>query len=146
MIIIKTMKRCAVSEYAKLYMSVFNHEPWNDSWTVETASVRIANMMKTSTFVGKAMYRDGVLLGLIWGQKEQYDLGIHFQIQEFCVGVDAQGKGYGTLLLDELRTVLQRQGITNIYLITSKGQKTEGFYQRKGFQTSDNMVLMYQVQ
>lgn len=140
---IANMELSDVAEYAKLFVSVFNSEPWNDKWTEETAVLRLENMMKTNTFIGKALYSENELIGFIYGQKEYYFNGIHFQIQEFCVKQIEQGKGFGKLLLQSLKEELTRIGdVVNIYLITSKGDRTEGYYQRRGFVTSDNMVLM----
>lgn len=99
-------------------------------------------MMKTETFVGEAVYSDGDLKGVIWGQKEQYFNGIHFQIQEFCVKTSEQKKGYGKCLLNALKEKLQKCGVTSIFLITSKGELTEGYYKKRDFATSDHMVLM----
>ena len=139
---IKDMELFYIAEYAELFVSVFNAEPWNDSWTKETAQIRIENMMKTDTFIGKALYADNDLKGIIWGQKEQYYDGTHFQIQEFCVKTSEQNKGYGSALLKALEKALSELGVINIYLITSKGAKTEGYYAKRGFVSSGNMVLM----
>lgn len=139
---ISDMSLDCLSEYAELFVSVFNSEPWNDSWTNETAVTRIENMMNTNTFIGKAIYCENDLKGIIWGQKEQYYNGVHFQIQEFCVKNTEQNKGYGKKLLQALKDELSAAGITNIYLITSKGERTEGFYAKRGFVTSDYMILM----
>lgn len=131
-----------LGEYAELFTEVFNAEPWNDSWTKELSAARIKGFMTTSTFLGKAIYADGELKGIIFGQKEQYFNGMHFQIQEFCVRTDEQKKGYGSALLEALERELDEIGAVNIFLITSKGERTEGYYSKKGFQTSDFMVLM----
>ena len=139
---IKDMILANLNEYTELFVSVFNSEPWNDSWTIETAQIRIENMMKTNTFVGKAIFCDDDLKGIIWGQKEQYYNGIHFQIQEFCVKISEQRKGYGKTLLRALKASLSEAGINNIYLITSKGERTEGYYSKRGFTTSEYMILM----
>lgn len=139
---ISDMELCRITEYAELFVSVFNSEPWNDSWTKETAIIRIENMMRTNTFIGKAIYFEDNLKGIIWGQKEQYYNGMHFQIQEFCVKTAEQNKGYGSALLQALENELSEIGIVNIYLITSKGEKTEDYYSRRGFVTSDQMILM----
>lgn len=138
------MRKIDLEKYVELFVSVFNTEPWYDSWTEETARIRIKNMMDTNTFIGKALIDNDNIIGMIWGQKEQYFDGIHFQIQEFCVRTNIQGKGYGTVLLDALKTSLKNDNISNIYLITSKGERTEGFYQKKGFQTSDYIIVMSQ--
>ena len=67
---IEDMLLADLDEYMELFVSVFNSEPWNDLWTKETARIRIENMMKTNTFVGKAIFCDDDLKGIIWGQKE----------------------------------------------------------------------------
>ena len=139
---IEKMSLKNLNEYSRLFASVFNSEPWNDSWTEETAALRIKNMINTDTFVGMALYCGGELKGMIWGQKEYYFNGIHFQIQEFCVKQSEQKKGYGKALLDELKSEMTSMGVVNIYLITSRGESMEGYYRRRGFITSDNMVLM----
>lgn len=136
------MELCHITEYAELFVSVFNSEPWNDSWTKESALIRIENMMRTNTFIGKAIYFGNDLKGIIWGQKEQYYDGMHFQIQEFCVKTEEQNKGYGKALLQALENELSEIGVVNVYLITSKGEKTEGYYRKRGFVTSDYMILM----
>lgn len=133
-----------IDRYVALYISVFNDKPWNDRWTQETANIRIRDMMDTHTFVGKALIEGDQLIGMIWGQKEQFYNGVHFQIQEFCVKSNLQGKGYGSMLLSALRDTLQTDNISNIYLITAKGERTEGYYLRKGFKTSSDMILMSQ--
>lgn len=139
---ITDMELSHVAEYAELFVSVFNAEPWNDSWTIETAQIRIENMMRTPTFIGKALYVDNALIGIIWGQKEQYYNGIHIHLQEFCVKTSEQNKGYGNTLLKALEKTLSEIGVKNIYLITSKGEKTEGYYAKRGFSTSGNTILM----
>ncbi len=132
-----------IKAYAKLFCSVFNSEPWNDKWTAETASLRIESMMNTNTFIGKALYSQNDLKGFIFGQKEYFFDGIHFQIQEFCVKTGEQKKGYGKTLLQALKDELTLTGgVTNIFLITLRGDRTEGYYRRRGFVTSDDMILM----
>ena len=63
-------------------------------------------MDKRNRFIGKALYADNDLKGIIWGQKEQYYNGTHFQIQEFCVKTSEQNKGYGNTLLKALEKTL----------------------------------------
>ncbi len=45
------MRKIDLEKYVELFVSVFNTEPWNDSWTEETARIRIKNMMDTNTFI-----------------------------------------------------------------------------------------------
>lgn len=129
-------------EYAELFVSVFNASPWNDRWTMLTAKLRLGELMDTSTFLGKAAYEDGRLLGIILGQKEHFFDGLRFQIQEFCVRAECQQSGCGSRLLSALREELNAIGVVNIYLITQRGESTEGYYRRRGFTTSDTFIVM----
>lgn len=139
---IEDMNQCDLQDYIKVFVSVFNNEPWNDSWTEETASNRLKGIMNTDTFVGKCIIENETVIGLICGQKEYFYDGTHFQIQEFCINTRMQGQGIGTKLLHALCESLKAEGIINIYLITSRGERTEGYYLGKGFKTSDNMIVM----
>ena len=67
---------------------------------------------------------------------------MHFQIVEFCVRTAEQKKGYGKALLKALEAALTEAGIVNIYLLTSKGERTEGYYRHNGFFTAEGMILM----
>lgn len=131
-----------INDYVNLFVKVFNGEPWNDSWTLETAERRIIDMMSTSTFFGLSLYKDNTCIGIIFGQKEQFYNGVHFQIQEFCIDTNYQSMGYGTKLLNEFISRLDSIEIYQVYLITSQDEKTEGFYNRKGFETSKNIIVM----
>lgn len=136
------MDKSRLNEYAALYTKVFNGEPWKDSWTVETASMRLAEMMAMPRFIGMESRKDHQLAGIILGHGEPYFDGIHAQILEFCVDGTMQGNGIGTELLEHFCAELQRQGVTGVFLLTSRGERTQGFYANRGFATAENMVLM----
>lgn len=131
--------------YTKLFIEVFNKEPWNDNWTTETASKRLNQFINVETFDGLSLWNDGNLVGVIMGRSEQYYDGVYFQIQEFYVDNNVQGKGYGTLLLNEFEDRLKKKGVVNINLITIRNIKTEGYYVKKGYKVDNNMCLMDKV-
>ena len=132
-----------LSEYAELYSAAFSAPPWNEPWTPETAGKRIAAMMSASSFMGLALYAGGRLKGFIFGQTEYHHSGAEFQIQEFCVAPDEQGRGYGSSLLGGLRRKLGEEGITGgIYLITSRTDATAGWYACHGFREAQGFIVM----
>lgn len=132
-----------IREITELYMDAFNNPPWNDKWTYKTASSRLMDIINTPGYIGISYYIDGVPQGMIMGRCEQYYDGKFFQILEFCIRSDAQSRGYGRSLLEKFTNMLKMEGIVNVYLITLHGQKTEGFYNKNGFITSEDMILMY---
>lgn len=139
---IKDMRLVDIDEYAELFADTFNSKPWNDNWTKDVAKQRLEFQMTTRSFVGKALYDNGVLMGIILGQKEPYYDGMHFQIQEFCVKNTEQHKGYGKTLLDTLQKELAAIGVVSITLLTLRGERTEGYYQKRGYSTSKDMIIM----
>ena len=139
---IREMTKERTEDYAEIYASVFNSEPWNESWPKEKAVKRIRDMMETNTFMGIALMDGDDVYGMIWGQKEQFYNGIHFQIQEFCIRKDCQGKGYGPFLLQAFTKLLEDEGVTRIYLLTCPGERTEGFYLSHGFHRSGSTIIM----
>ncbi len=131
-----------LDELAVLFADVFNAPPWNDGWSIEQAKARLLDIIHPPRFCGMVEHINGKIIGLIMGRGQQYFDGVHFEILEFCVAREMQGQGIGGRMLSEFTEYLQGKGVCNVYLLTMKGESTEGFYQKNGFQTSPNMCLM----
>ena len=136
----------AKSQYqllAEYYVDTYNAPPWNDKWTEALALERIEEMMDCRGAFGLVCYDDdGSFAGAILGNPELFYDCKQFFVKDFFVRPALQGKGIGSLLLAELETRLIEKGISKLYLFTSRGEQTEGFYQRRGFNTWSGMVLM----
>ena len=127
---------------SKMYVETFNAPPWNDEWSVETASKRLHQFINCEDFYGIKAYQEEVLCGMILGSQEQFYDGIMFNIKEFCVKNEMQNKGIGTKILFEFEKRLKNKGITEIVLFTSRDDGTEGFYSRRGLKSYNSMVMM----
>lgn len=125
-----------------LFIKAFNAPPWNDQWTIETASKRLLDFINTPGFYGLAEYEGDTVVGMILGRSEQYYNGVSFQILEFCVDSSRQGQGIGKGLLHAMIAKLKEKDITNVFLLTLRGESTEGFYARNGFQIDESMLRM----
>ena len=139
---LRMMEQSELKPCAALFARTFNGAPWYEHWTQRIAEERLSQLMNTTTFLGMVLEEEGVLLGLICGQREAYYTGPRFQIQEFCVDAQTQGKGCGTMLLDSLTQRLAQEGIYNLCLLTQHGEATEGYYQKRGFVTESDLVWM----
>lgn len=131
-----------IDELAKMYMDTFNAPPWNDSWTVETASKRLWQMIHCAGFYGIVAYDDTALLGMILGSEEQFYDGVMFNIKEFCVKIDMRNQGIGSRIFAEFESRLRSKGIGEIVLFTSRTDGTAGFYQKRGLEPYNSMVMM----
>lgn len=131
-----------IVELIDLYIESFNAPPWNDKWTPETVFNRLSQMMNCEGAYGLVAYKDEEVVGMILGNHEYYYDGMQFQIKEFCVSHSLKGAGIGSQLFDEFIRRLKEKGIGEVILLTSKTEKTEGFYKKRGFDSSDDMVIM----
>lgn len=131
-----------IKEIADMYVETFNSPPWNDEWTIETASKRLHQMINCESAYGLVAYEDEVICGMILGSEEQYYNGIMFNIKEFCVRNNIRNKGFGTKILEEFEKCLKGKGITEIILFTSKDDGTKGFYEKMGLHSYNEMVMM----
>lgn len=138
----KEITKEMLQELSMLFIKAFNAPPWNDQWTVETASKRLLDFINTPGFYGLAEYEDKTLVGMILGRSEQYYNGVSFQILEFCVDNTKQGRGIGKNLLNTMLNKLKEQDVQTVFLLTLRGQSTEGFYEKNGFKTDEAMIMM----
>lgn len=136
------MNRDQVMECAQLYVKVFNAEPWNDEWTMETSYQRLIDIFDTPNFAGILYHEDGRIKGAAFGQIEQFYDARHYMLKEMFVSPETQGKGVGSAMLKELEAKLKTFGVTTVVLFTSKGNDTNRFYLKNDFKEWTNMVMM----
>lgn len=125
-----------------LYIESFNAAPWQDQWTAETAGKRLRQMLRRESAYGLVAYDEQGIRGMVMGDEEQFYYGPQFQIREFCVDNNRRGQGLGTAIYQELERRLQQRGICEIVLYTLHHPAAEGFYQRLGLETSQDIVFM----
>jgi len=131
-----------IEEIAKLYVEAFNAPPWNDKWTEERAAKRLMQMLNCEGYYGIICLERDTILGMILGNYEYFYDGMHFNIKEFCVDIKHRKKGIGTLLLDKFLKHLKERGIDEVILFTSRTDGTEGYYNKRGFNSFQSMVMM----
>ena len=131
-----------MTECSELYIKVFNAEPWNDGWTLETSHKRLNDIYISPNFVGALYVEDDEVKGAIFGNYEQFYEGIHYNLREMFISNEIQGKGIGSKLLSELELRLKKIDVTTIILFTSKGNETSKFYIKNRFLEWDSMAMM----
>jgi aminoglycoside 6'-N-acetyltransferase I len=138
---IETFARDHLDECARLLVSAFNAEPWNDEWTFETAKRELTWTMGVPGFAGLVSL-GGEVLAFATGWREPDDRREVFYLKTFCVRPDAQGTGVGSRLLGRLEAYLDESGVNTIYLITHRGAPAEGFYRKNGYTVNPEDVVM----
>jgi GNAT superfamily N-acetyltransferase len=122
-------------------MTAFNAEPWNDSYTLDTARKQLAWTLEVPGCVGFVSINDGVVAFAL-GYREPTDVGDVFHLSIFCVRPDVHRTGVGTKLLRHLEDRLRQIGVNTVYLGTHKGTPAEAFYRKHGYTVSDEEIEM----
>ncbi|GGP08105.1 GNAT family N-acetyltransferase [Oceanobacillus neutriphilus] len=127
---------------SKLFLTVFNEEPWNDEWTLETAQQYLSNFYQTPGFLGVSAVENNEIVGFIFGVRRVWWSGDEFFINEMCVDTNQQNKGVGKSLMDYLKKVIGSNGVATISLLTDRGIPAEEFYKRNGFKEIERLVFL----
>lgn len=60
----RTFTAADIPLVAELYVASFNAPPWNDAWTVETASRRLSQMLQRDSAYGLLAYDERACVAL----------------------------------------------------------------------------------
>ncbi len=130
-----------LDDCARLFMTAFNAEPWNDSYTLDTAKRQLAWHLEVPGCVGLVTVNDGIVAFAI-GYQEPTDVGDVYHLSIFCVRPDVQRTGVGSRLLRTLEDRLRESGVKTVYLGTNKGTPAEAFYRKHGYTVSEEEIEM----
>ncbi|MGL4107195.1 GNAT family N-acetyltransferase [Clostridium sp. LP20] len=140
--IYKNLTKEYIKDVSELFIKAFNAEPWNDKWTMETASKRLLQMMNCDGFDGLVAFEEDKLVGMILGNHEYYYSGMQFVIKEFCIDTSLRGTGKGKKLIEDFEERLRGKGIDEVILMTSRADETQGFYSKRGYKEISSLVMM----
>ncbi len=136
------MTRDHLDGCARLLVSAFNAEPWNEKWTLETARKDILWTLNAPDYLG-FVYLEDEVKGMAAGHREQDAENVVFYLSVICVSPAAQRKSVGGGLIRHLERALTEMGIRSIYLLTDKGTPAEAFYKKIGYKVSEKDILMF---
>ncbi|HEX8552380.1 MAG TPA: GNAT family N-acetyltransferase [Abditibacteriaceae bacterium] len=127
---------------ATLFAAVFCAAPWNESWTSESALVRLQRCLDTPGSFGLMAQNEAELVAFALGYIEPWEATAHFYLKEMCVDVACQRKGIGKQLIAALERELQAQNVARIFLHTARESIAQSFYEKCGFYVSPRMIQM----
>lgn len=142
MYIYKEVNINSIEELVPVYIETFNSAPWNDDWTMETATKRLHQIISIEDFYGLSIYKNNQLCGVILGNEQQYCNEKLFEIKEFFIKNSIRGKGIGSILFTEFKERLREKDIDKIILLTLNSDDTKKFYEKHGFKIEKDMIFM----
>ena len=131
-----------INECTKLYIDIFNGEPWNDGWQEVDAKERLTELFNHQRFLGIGIYNNTELIGFSLGYIERWLHSDHFYLNEMCIKETFQSKGIGSMLISALEECCIENNISHIYLITARDGQAEAFYKKNGYSINDKMIVM----
>jgi len=138
---IEPLREEHLDECARLFVSTFNAEPWNQRWTLETAQKKLAWTLGVPEFLGWVSLDDGIV-AFAAGYRQQEDEGEVFYLAILCVGPEAQGTGVGSRLTGHLEGELKKGGVNKIDLLTRRDKPAQAFYRKHAYKVSDEEIVM----
>ncbi|HAX02980.1 MAG: hypothetical protein A2Y45_06065 [Tenericutes bacterium GWC2_34_14] len=131
-----------VEEVKNLFLSVFSNPPWNDVWVSdEYLTLYLKDLMDQQNSMSLGFVVDKKLIGLSLGYTFHWWQGKDYFIKEFCIKTDEQGKGLGSMFLNEIESYLLDQGVEAMYLMTEKEIPAFNFYHKNGFKLLKDSVM-----
>tara|TARA_A100001015_G_scaffold34729_1_gene38456 strand:- start:3494 stop:3943 length:450 start_codon:yes stop_codon:yes gene_type:complete len=124
-----------------IYTEVFNSKPWNETWTIKSATKRLTYLHTLKNSFGLCYVDNKKCIGFLIGHSEPYLNNTQFIINELCVSSSFQKKGIATLLLQYLENHLKENKIKYMMLTTKKTTILNNFYKKNGFKNLDNIQI-----
>ncbi len=141
-ITLETVEEHDLQSCAELYVATFKQPPWNETWVLDEAILRLGNFLAAPSSIAIQAKDGDHLIGFIMGETEQWNGSKYFYLKEICVAPDAQRKGVGKLLMEILEKQLAELGIAKLYLITQREGIPANFYASLGFSEHDALSVI----
>ena len=132
-----------LEECIDLFIDTFSREPWNDKYdSRQQVKDFFVNHMGNNYFLGYIALLDKKIVALSVGMKKPWIRGMEYYIDEFCISYDFQGKGIGSLFLKDIEELLICENVEGIILNTEKDYPSCNFYQKNGFKSLGNLIVL----
>ena len=139
---IRKIEKQDLNILADLFVSVFNSEPWNENWTEQWAYERLNIIFQSYGFYGYVAEEEGMPIGAVFSRVGSYKGILELEVIENYVSGNAQRKGVGEALMNELKLQAKKEGVSCFVLQTDKTTFAKNFYLKYGFEGHEENLLM----
>ena len=131
-----------LEEITELYIETYKNEPWKENWKKEIAKEKIKDLIENNISENYCIKNDNKIIGAMFGRRNYFIDKKELYIDEFFIEYSSQRKGIGKYFLEYIENDIKQKNYSSIVLLTKKTFPSELFYQKNGFYTSKNMILM----
>lgn len=123
-----------------LYIEYYNRCE-DAEWTEEKANKRIHQIVTIEDSYGLILEDNGETIGFVMGYFSQYDDGIVYDLNEIVIDRAFQGRGMGTVLLNELQKRVKERGAFLMQLTSVNDEMHHHFYAKNGLKDCSNLLV-----
>lgn len=134
-----------INACAALLIDAYNCEPWNNRWTMESASRYLKECQGAERFKGFLLIEDGRAVGASFGHGKTWWTGDEFCVDELYIATDFQRKGLGGELMAHIEEYVKSLGLNGVTLLTNRHLPAREFYLKHGFEPAEHVLYMYKV-
>ena len=131
---LKTLTLDNIEEIKAVYKEIFTKEPWNDDWSNdEQLTLYITELIGNKNSLTYGLFEGDELIGLSMGHIKHWYSSTEYNIDEFCIKTQKQGKGLGTDFLNHIEKAIKSLEINAIFLQTERNVPAYSFYKKNNF-------------
>ena len=126
-----------------LLIEAYNGEPWNDHWTLETATRYLKEFVSNDKFVGFVLCEDETIVGALFAHRKTWWTNDELFVDELYITPRLQRQGYGERLLTHAEQYAKSKGLAGLTLLTNRFFPAKAFYAKNGYSHAEHVIFMY---
>ena len=130
-----------LSDVVRAYINYYNNCEAG-CWTDEKAYKRIHQVMTIEDSECFVQLDGENMTGFVMGYYKEFDDLKAYFLEEIVIFDGFQNKGYGSAFMAELETIVRKNGVEHIELISVNDEHHMHFYKKMGFYAANNLSMM----
>ena len=130
-----------IASCAEVYLSAYRSKPWNETFDKTTIENYILSYCHSDTMKCFAAAIDHTIIGIALALLVPSIHTPYLRIEDFCIELESQRKGYGTLFIHSFLKEAKKLGCDSVLLNTQRNFPSHKFYLKNGFSEIESVLL-----
>ena len=130
-----------LSDVVRAYINYYNNHE-DGCWTYEKAYKRIHQVMTIEDAECFVQLEGENMTGFVMGYYKEFDDLKAYFLEEIVIFDGFQNKGYGSAFMTELESIVRKNSVEHIELISVNDEQHMHFYKKLGFYAANNLSMM----
>ena len=141
--IIRMMQKEGIDDCVEIYKKAYAAEPWCEQHTSKEIKDYLLRFISSEGMDGYMLCDDEKIIGIALGIKIAYIGSDYMRMEDFCVDIEHQRQGIGSLFIKKIGELIRNKGMDSILLGTVKDYPSHKFYLKNGFREIDSSILLF---